>query len=85
MRIAIKRTKTFSLDEDILAEVKRTKGPQSESQRVNSLLRFALDLERRAALDREIAGFFEDAPLARDERRAFESAAIASWTRDECL
>jgi len=85
MRTAIKRTKTFSLDEEILAEVKRTKGPQSESQRVNSLLRFALDLEKRAALDREIAGFFEDEPLARDERRAFESAAIASWTRDECL
>ena len=85
MRTAIKRTKTFSLDEEILADVKRTKGTQSESQRVNSLLRFALDLERRAALDREIAGFFDDAPPVREERRAFESAAIASWTRDECL
>ena len=85
MRTATKRTKTFSLDEEILAEVKRTKGTQSESQRVNSLLRFALDLERRAALDREIAGFFDDALPARDERRAFESAAIGSWTRDECL
>jgi Arc/MetJ family transcription regulator len=85
IRTAIKRTKTFSLDEEILAEVKRTKGSQSESQRVNSLLRFALDLETRVALDREIARFFDDAPPARDERRAFESAAIASWTRDECL
>ena len=85
MRTAIKHPKTFSLDEEILAEVKRTKGSQSESQRVNSLLRFALDLEKRAALDREIAGFFHDAPADRDERRAFESAAIASWTRDECL
>ena len=85
MRTAIKRTKTFSLDEEILAEVKRTKGTQSESQRVNSLLRFALDLERRVALDREIARFFDDARPARDEQRAFESAAIASWTRDECL
>jgi hypothetical protein len=52
---------------------------------VNSLLRFALDLETRVALDREIARFFDDAHPARDERRAFESAAIASWTRDECL
>ena len=85
MRTAIKRTKTFSLDEEILAEVKRTKGTQSESQRVNSLLRFALDLERRAGLDREIAGFFANARPDRDERRAFESAAIASWTREECL
>jgi Arc/MetJ family transcription regulator len=82
MRTAIKRTKTFSLDEEILAEVKRTKGTLSESQRVNSLLRFALDLEKRLALDREIAGFFADAPRAGDERSAFESAAIASWTRD---
>jgi Arc/MetJ family transcription regulator len=82
MRTAVKRTKTFSLDQEILAEVKRTKGTLSESERVNSLLRFALNLERRVALDREIAKFFEDAPSARDERHAFESAAIASWTRD---
>ena len=82
MRTAIKRTKTFSLDQEILAEVKRTKGTLSESERVNGLLRFALNLERRVALDREIARFFDDAPVARNERRAFESAAIASWTRD---
>lgn len=81
MRTAIKRTKTFSLDQEILAEVKRTKGKRSESERVNNLLRFALDLEKRVALDREIARFFEDAPPTRDERRAFESAAIESWTR----
>jgi hypothetical protein len=49
---------------------------------VNRLLRFALDLERRAALDREIAGFFGAAPADREERRAFESASIAPWTRD---
>ena len=85
MRTAKKRTKTFSLDEEILAAVKRTKGAQSESERVNGLLRFALDLERRAALDREIAGFFDDARSVRDETRPFEAAAIAAWTREECL
>lgn len=40
----MKATKTFSLDQDLLKEVKRTKGTQSESERVNRLLRFALDL-----------------------------------------
>jgi hypothetical protein len=66
----------------ILAEVKRTKGALSESERVNRLLRRALDLERRAALDAEAASFFGCARGDRAERRAFESAAVASWTRD---
>ena len=34
MRAAIKATKTFSLDRDILATVKRTKGSTSESEPV---------------------------------------------------
>jgi hypothetical protein len=82
MRVATKSTKTFSLDKEILAEVKRTKGPASESERVNALLRFALDLERRAALDREAADFFASAPGDRKEQRAFQSAALRSWARD---
>ena len=48
---------------------------------MNSHLRCALDFERRAALDQEVAGFFEDARGAQDEPCAFELAAIASWTR----
>jgi len=36
----MKATKTFSLNKDVLAEVKRTKGLSSESERVNSLLKF---------------------------------------------
>jgi Arc/MetJ family transcription regulator len=82
MRTVTKAVKTFSLDQQVLADVKRTKGKQSESERVNSLLRFALDLERRAALSREAAAFFGGEPGDRRARRAFESAAIASWTRD---
>ena len=60
--------------------MKRTKGTLSDSERVNN--RFALDLERRAALDREIASFFGAAPADREERRAFESATVASWARE---
>jgi len=82
MRTAIKATRTFSLDKEILAEVKRTRGDLSESERVNRLLRFALDLEKRATLEREIAGFFSADPDDRAGRRAFESASRASWARE---
>lgn len=82
MRLAPRETRTFSLDRKILAEVRRTKGALSESERVNRLLRRALDLERRAALDAEAASFFASTRDHRAERRAFESAALESWTRD---
>jgi hypothetical protein len=70
------------VDKEILAEVKRTRGDLSESERVNRLLRFALDLEKRATLEREIAGFFAVDRDDRAERRAFESASRASWARE---
>jgi len=81
MRTATKAIKTFSLDKEVLAEVKRTRGAASESERVNNLLRFALDLEKRASLHKEAAGFFQAAEDRR-ERRAYEAATIASWARD---
>lgn len=70
------------MEERAEKDMKRTKGTRSESERVNGLPRFALNLERQVALDREIARFFDDAPASRDEPRAFESAAIPSWARD---
>ncbi|MEO8098115.1 MAG: hypothetical protein ABI811_10470 [Acidobacteriota bacterium] len=82
MNATTRSTKTFSLDREILAEVKRTKGSQSESERVNRLLRFALDMERRAELDREAASFFGSAPDDRNERRAFQTASVRSLARD---
>ena len=82
MRTATKATKTFSVDKEILAEVRRTKGDLSESERVNRLLRFALDLEKRTALEREIAGFFAAERKDRAERRALESASRSSWARE---
>jgi hypothetical protein len=82
MRTATKSNKTFSLDKEILLEVKRTKGMGSESERVNNLLRSALDIERRAALQEEAAVFFGEASDDRKERRAYEAAAMRSWARD---
>ena len=81
MRIPVKATKTFSLDRSLLEEVKRSKGTGSESERVNRLLRFALDLEKQASLYEEAANFFRRAPRDREERRSFESASLRSWQR----
>jgi hypothetical protein len=82
MRAAIKATKTFSLDRDILASVKRTKGTASESERVNQLLRTALELEMKAAHDREAADFFGGAPKNRKERLAFQKASLTALARE---
>jgi hypothetical protein len=82
MRAAIKAIKTFSLDRDILASVKRTKGSASESERVNQLLRTALDLEMKQAHDREAADFFASAPKDRKERRAFQRATVTTLARE---
>ena len=82
MRAAIKATKTFSLDRDILANVKRSKGTASESERVNQLLRIALDLERKLARDREAADFFAGVPTDRKERRALQKAALTVLARE---
>jgi Arc/MetJ family transcription regulator len=82
MRTATKATRSYSIDRATIAEVKRTRGTLSESERVNRLLRAALEQEKRAALEREIADFFLSKPVDRAEQAAFESAALASWTRD---
>jgi Arc/MetJ family transcription regulator len=79
MRVETKTTKSFSLDRDVLAEVRRTRGTLSESERVNRLLRAALAREKRAALEREIADFFGSKPTDRAARSAFQAANIESW------
>ena len=47
--------KTLTVEESLLAEVERTKGEDSTSERVNELLARALDLERRDELERAAA------------------------------
>ncbi|MGH9544093.1 MAG: hypothetical protein ACRD23_02640 [Terriglobales bacterium] len=77
MRVA----KTFTVEEPLLAEVERTKGEGSTSERVNELLARALDLERRDELEREAALFYSDTGSRREER-AFQKASVRSITRD---
>lgn len=82
MPAAARKNRSFSLDRDVLEEVERTKGDTSASERVNQLLKRALELERKASLENEAAQFFEIAPDDREERRAFQRATVKTWTRE---
>ena len=82
MRSAVRKTRSFSLDPDVLTEVERTKGQASASERVNHLLKYALEMERKASLYQEAAQFFSSAPDDREERRAFQKANLRTWARE---
>jgi len=81
MRSAVRKTRSFSLDQSILLEVERSKGNSSASERVNQLLKYALETERKASLYQEAAQFFSSAPQDPQERRAFQKASLKSWSR----
>lgn len=71
----------MTVEESLLAEVERTKGGSSTSERVNQLLARALELERQDALQREAALFYSCAE-DRQEERSFQKASLRSITRD---
>lgn len=79
----MRQPRTFTISDDILEEISSTKGTRSTSERVNELLRRALDLERREALERQAAEFFANGS-AKDveERAAFQTASKRSLSRD---
>jgi hypothetical protein len=69
--------KTLTVEESVLAAVERTKGHRSTSERVNELLKRALELERHDELEREAALFYS--PVShrdRREERAFQKASL---------
>ena len=82
MRSAVRKTRSFSLDPEVLDQVERTKGQASASERVNHLLKYALDMERKANLYQEAAQFFSTAPDDRAERREFHKANLRIWSRE---
>ena len=82
MRSALRKTRSFSLDPDVLMEVERTKGQASASERVNHLLKYALEMERKASLYQEAADFFSSSSDDREERRAFQKANLRTWARE---
>ena len=77
MRIA----KTLTVEESLLAEVERTRGESSTSERVNGLLARALEMERQEELEREAARFYSNT-RDRHEEHSFQKASLRSITRD---
>ena len=78
-----RKAKTFTLEQDLLREIERTKGNVSTSERVNELLKTGLEAERRRSLHREAAEFFEAGRNDRKERRALQSASLRSLARED--
>ena len=83
MRQHNRKAASFTLDPAVLDYVSSTRGRRSRSDRVNELLRRAMELERRQALEAEAAAFFAQVPRAeRAESRAFRAAGRKSLARD---
>jgi hypothetical protein len=74
--------KTITVEESILADLERTRGDRSTSERVNELLRLALEQEAKQTLEREAAVFYSGNKNDRTERRAFQKASLRSLERD---
>jgi hypothetical protein len=84
MATALRTTRSLSLEKSVLKEVERTKGDSSTSERVNDLLKTALEVERKQCLHVEAAAFFQADEITddREERRAFQEASFKSIGRD---
>ena len=76
--------KSFSLEKLVVEEIERTKGSVSTSERVNALLKRALELERLKSLEKEAATFFAAESAEEDEsREAFHAATLKSLGRED--
>ena len=78
----MRHAKSFTISEDILTEIANTKGSGSTSERVNELLKRALELERRERLEQEAAEFFAtDNNESVRERAAYLKASKQALSR----
>ena len=81
--IHMRKATSLTVEAEILAYVRRTRRGRSRSQRVNELLRRAMEQERAEALEVEAAAFFHAVPRAeRAEARAFQRLGRKSLARD---
>jgi len=79
----MRKAKTFTVEESLLTLVERSKGDRSTSERVNELLKLALEVEQRNELEHEAALFYS--AVKQEDRReewAFEKASLRSFERD---
>ncbi len=78
MRIA----KSFMVDPEVSEYVDNTKGDRSASERVNELLKLAIQQEQYDRLEAEAAAFFGGDNTGRQEARAFQKAGLRVMERD---
>jgi hypothetical protein len=79
----MRKVTSFTISSDILTEISASKGEASTSERVNHLLRRALDLERREQLERQAADFFgSESSDSLRERAAYQKATRKTLSRD---
>ena len=79
----MRKATSLTISSDILAEIANTKGTGSTSDRVNNLLKRALELEKRERLEQEAAEFFGNHTADSDvERTAFQKASKKAISRD---
>lgn len=77
----MRQARSFTISDEILSEIASTKGTESTSERVNELLKRALELERRERLEQEAAEFFATDGKDAQERAAYQQASKESLTR----
>ena len=78
MRIA----KSFTIEPELNESVDQTKVNGSASDRLNELLRLAMLQEQYDRLETEAAEFFSATKRDRTENRAFQKAALRTFSRD---
>jgi|HubBroStandDraft_5_1064220.scaffolds.fasta_scaffold72740_3 hypothetical protein len=78
----MRQAKSFTISNEILADIASTKGTGSTSERVNELLKRGLELERRERLEQEAAQFFANNLEDVRERAAYQKASKETLSRD---
>jgi hypothetical protein len=80
---SMRKVKSFAISSDLLTKISETKGDVSTSQRVNELLRRALELECRERLEEEASQFFAiESEHSSRERLSYQKAARKTLSRD---
>jgi len=84
MAFATRVNRSLSLEKTVLHEVERSKGAGSTSERVNELLKIALEVERAQRLAEEAKSFFRSVSEEdRTSRKAFQAATVNSLARED--
>lgn len=79
----MRKATSFTVDRAVLDYVRRTARGRSRSQRVNELLRRAIEQERQEALSAEAAAFFARVPPGeRAEAKVWRALSARSWARE---